>query len=135
MHAFHVAIAAVNTGLAAYMSTGGLANRRATALTLPYVATALAHWAASRARGYGAARLRVVLAFEAAYALICALSMPHWVLAAPTSGRTHLRSFALGSGVLISVWCAPRRVRPRGGAIGAGGGRKRRRHGTRARAQ
>jgi hypothetical protein len=105
LHAFHLFISVLHTGYAAHHATGNVLSRAGAALTLPYITTALAHWALSRTSVYARRRLAVLLCLEAAYATICTLSMPTWVLyAPPATWKQYSRDFLLGSGVLISAW-------------------------------
>ena len=103
-HAFHVAIALLHCGFSARAATGSLSSPRALLLIAPYVAAAALHWALSRARWYAARRGAVAVVMGAVYAAICVGTMPHWVLTPATGWKAYLKDFALGSGVLISVW-------------------------------
>jgi len=121
VHAYNVIIGLIHTGFSAHSVTGSLTSSAALWLVLPYLATSLAHWALSRIGAYARNRLPILLVLEAAYATVCLASMPKWVLVPATSWRVYLKDFVLGSGALISVWCA-RRSAPvvLGGWVGGG---------------
>lgn len=103
-HAFHLVISVVHTGYSAYAVTGSLVSPAALSLMVPYLLVALLHWCLSHMRGYARHRLALVLSLEAAYAAVCTLTMPRWVLAPASSWKHYLKDFTLGSGVLISTW-------------------------------